>query len=220
MVYLCQDALRERHGMGDAWDREIAGAMKSAASYDDVMLGALRGAPFWGTQGDPGEVRGLGEFLPPAFGRLKQEPNPYRFRGPKFRASGGMPGRCTFGSASYGPAISAPDDVLSEVERISAAVRAPIEIACKAVLALGYAPDDCLIEHHAPTVMHLSDLADRAAQVSREVLVVRGVPAFEVETRVLDFVWTVTPRVLTWPQPITENAPGPRLDDDPGGEAR
>lgn len=90
-------------------------------------------------------------------------------------------------------------------------VRAPMELACRLVMALGYTPPDCLIEHHAPTA-HVLGKEHR----SRDVLVVRGVPAFELTTiqKLEDLTLTVTvvPRVLTWPDPAPPPEPRSPLD--------
>lgn len=72
-----------------------------------------------------------------------------------------------------------------------------MEEACVRVMQLGYEPKDCLIEHHQP---------GGGAYLERDVLVVRGVPAFEVRVSFDGSRFNISGRVLTWPAP---RAPGP-----------
>jgi len=89
------------------------------------------------------------------------------------------------------------------IEQAIAAQMEPIDAACQAVLELGYTATDCVIERH-----DLENGIDR-----RDVLVVHGVPVFEVVTRygtfepvknngvTVDYGMqiTVTPKMLKWP---------------------
>ncbi len=104
------------------------------------------------------------------------------------------------------PGLSdALDASLARTADAVAKVRAPMEDACRAVMALGYTPADCLIEHHVGELHR-----------SREVLVVRGVPAFELVIRQpvvrqepdgYTLTLSAEPRVLTWPEPLPSPEP-------------
>lgn len=94
--------------------------------------------------------------------------------------------------------------VADMMSAIDAAVRPGfhmMERACKHVLALGYEPSECLIQHHRPiaTPVH-------GDSTERHVLVVLGDPCFEVATRRewrdMKLLMTHTPRLIKWPDPV------------------
>lgn len=85
-----------------------------------------------------------------------------------------------------------------------------MEEACVRVMQLGYEPKDCLIEHHAPTAHTLGDCTQRdfLKWAERDVLKVRGVPAFEVRVSFDGQRFNISGHVLTWPAPrAPEHAP-------------
>lgn len=218
-----------------AWDEAFGDAAQARMHAvqqraDDLMLQAARGGPFWGVDKERAgaAVRGLGEFVdplvqvveswhvPPGTPRhavaVENGPDMDRDRDEALfaRAAAGLPVLDVLKMFVVPDLTSAMDDLAAETTRIARDVRAPMEVACRYVMALGYTPADCLIEHHAPTATKLGE-----EHRSREVLVVRGVPAFEVTTvQKLDanaLTFTVEPRVLTWPDPIPSPEPQSQL---------
>src|SRR5882724_1420172 len=84
---------------------------------------------------------------------------------------------------------------MDQITPTVSAQRSMMEQACKYVLLLGYAPEECRIEHHDVRGELLS---------AREVLIVANDPVFEIVTtseRTSPVSWavTVTPNILGWP---------------------
>lgn len=193
--------------MAELFEREVALATAKADRDDDRLASAAAGGPFWGVGKvrAGAAVRGLGEIVAPGASVAQACAKSDRDEALFARAAAGLPVLDVLKMFVVPDFTSAMDDLAAETTRIARDVRAPMEVACRYVMALGYTPADCLIEHHASTATKLGESR------SREVLVVRGVPAFEVTTvQKLDanaLTFTVVPRVLTWPDPIPSPEP-------------
>ena len=112
------------------------------------------------------------------------------------------------------------ESIRKDAARVLEARYRPMEEACRMVMQLGYTPADCLIKTHRPTA-HVYGQGWK----ERDVLVVRGVPAFEVETtcnQVLDegrIEFHHKCHVRTWPPAIHTSAPVPAPTSVGGEEA-